>query len=72
MSPPIQEVKAKHERRFLAMPEVVSVGIGLDPEGNPAIIIGLARHHPKTLEQLPKLVDGYPVKVEVIGPVRAL
>ena len=72
MPPTIQEVKAKHEQRLLAMPGVVSVGIGRDPAGNLAIIVGLVRHHPKTVEQLPKLVDGYPIKVEVIGPVRAL
>jgi hypothetical protein len=36
----IQEVKKQHEARFLDMPGVVSVGMGLDPNGNQAIIVG--------------------------------
>jgi hypothetical protein len=54
------------------MPGVVSVGIGQDPEGNLAIMVGLDRHRPETLEDLPEFLEGYPVKTEIIGPVRAL
>ena len=72
MPPTIQEVKAKHEQRLLAMPGVISVGIGRDPEGNLVIMVGLDRHRPQTFKDLPELLDGYPVKVEIIGPVRAL
>ncbi len=58
MSLKIQEVKAKHEDRLLAMPGVVSVGIGRDPDGKSIIIIGLDRPRPETAKQLPKVLDG--------------
>ena len=41
VSPTIQEVKAKHADRLLAMPGVVSVGIGQDPDGQFVIVVGL-------------------------------
>jgi hypothetical protein len=71
MSPTIQEVKAKHSDRLLAMPGVVSVGIGRNPDGTAVIILGLDGPRPDTAKQLPKELDGYPVRVEVIGPVKA-
>ena len=72
MSLSIQEVKAKHEDGLLAMPGVVSVGIGRDPEGQSIIIVGLDGPRPKTVKKLPKQLDGYPVQVKIIGPVKAL
>jgi hypothetical protein len=71
MSFRIREVKAKHEGRFLAMPGVVSIGIGRDPDGKSIIVVGLDRPRPETFKQLPKVLDGYPVRVEIIGPVKA-
>jgi hypothetical protein len=70
-SPTIQEVKAKHEARLLALPGVVSVGIGRDEDGRPAIIVGLDRPRPETEAQLPPSLEGYPMSVQVIGPIKA-
>ena len=69
--PTIQEVNAKYADRLLAMPGVVSVGIGKNPDGQFVIIVGLDGPRQKTVEQLPKVLEGYPVRVEVIGPVKA-
>ena len=71
VSPTIQEVNAKYADRLLAMPGVVSVGIGKNPDGQFVIIVGLDGPRQKTVEQLPKVLEGYPVRVEVIGPVKA-
>ena len=71
MSPTIQEVKAKHSDRLLAMPGVVSVGIGRNPDGTTVIIVGLDGPRPDTVERLPQELEGYPVRVEITGPVRA-
>ena len=71
MSPTIQEVKAKHADRLLAMQGVVSVGIGKEADGKYVIIIGLDGPHSETVDQLPKALDGYPVRVQIIGPVKA-
>jgi hypothetical protein len=58
MTPSIQEVKKKHEARLLALPGVVSVGIGRDPRGNPAVIVGLDSPRPETQAQIPPQLDG--------------
>jgi len=72
MSPSIEEIKKKYTQRLLALPGVLSVGIGKDPDGIPVIIVGLERPQPETQKKLPKTLEGYPVLVEIIGTVKAL
>jgi hypothetical protein len=69
MRPSIQDVKARHARRLLELPGVVSVGIGLHA-GRDTIVIGLDRPRPKTQEQVPGQLEGYPVRAELIGEVK--
>lgn len=71
MPPTIHEVKAKHASRLLALPGVVSVGIGRNAGGDEVIVIGLDRARPETQTRLPTQLDGYPVRREIIGTVRA-
>jgi hypothetical protein len=71
MPPSIQEVKARHEARLMAEPGVVAVGIGRDADGKPAIIVSLDRERPEARASLPAELEGYAVRVQVIGPVRA-
>ena len=67
----IQQVKTKHETRLMAMPGVVSVGIGRNADGQPVIVVGLDRERPETRATVPQELEGHPVRIEVIGPVRA-
>ena len=67
----IKEVKTLHEDRMLRLPGVVSVGIGQDENGNPAIIVGLERPHPETESQLPDRLEGYPVTIRIVGRIKA-
>jgi hypothetical protein len=71
MPPTIQEVKARHAPRFLALPGVVSVGIGRDPDGREMIVIGLDRARAETQARLPTEIEGYRVRTDIIGTVRA-
>ena len=66
----IKDVKTQHEQRLLQLPGVVSVGIGQDENGNPAIIVGLERPDPETESQLPTRLDGYPVVVRIVGRIK--
>jgi hypothetical protein len=68
----IQEAKAKHAEGLLEMPGVVSVGVGLDPEGRPAILVGLDGPCPETCAALPDSLEGYPLRTRVTGPAEAL
>ncbi len=67
----IEQVKASHERELLAQPGVVSVGIGRDDQGRPAIVVGLDKPHPQTQAALPRVLDGYAVRTEIVGTIRA-
>ena len=71
MSPTIQEVKARHAPRLLALSGVMSVGVGRDAEGREVIVIGLDRARPETQAHLPTQLEGYAVRVQVIGTVKA-
>lgn len=68
MSNSISDVKARHEARLLAIPKVVSVGIGQDNNAKPVIIIGVERPGPQSL---PEELDGYPVEIRMLGPIQA-
>lgn len=67
----IQEAKARHAQRLLALPGVVSVGVGRDADGRQVIVIGLDRARPETQARLPAELEGYRVRVRVSGPVKA-
>ena len=71
MESSIQEVKKQHEQRLLGLPGVVSVGIGLDQNSQPAIIIGLDGSNPEIEAQLPTTLEGYPVILKNVGPIKA-
>ncbi len=67
----IKDVKARNAARLLKLPDVVSVGIGRDENGRPAIIVGLERPNPQTESQLPSQLEGYAVRVQIVGRVKA-
>ena len=71
MPPSIQEVKKQHEAEFFKLAGVVSVGIGLDSNGDQAIIVGLERSDPETQSKIPASVEGYPVVVKIVGAIKA-
>ena len=70
MSPSIKEVKIKHEARLMALPGVVSVGIGRAKDGSSAIIVGLDAANPSIETQIPQSLEDYPVVVQVIGTIK--
>jgi hypothetical protein len=71
MPPTIEQVKAAHERRLLALPGVVSVGIGRDDQGRSVIVVGLDKPRPQTEAAVPRELDGYGVRIDVVGMIRA-
>jgi len=55
----------------LELPGVVSVGIGLNKNGQSVIIIGLDGPNAETEAQLPSMLEGYPVEARIVGTVKA-
>lgn len=70
MSPSIQEVKKQHESKLLRMPGVVSVGIGLGSNGKETIVVGLSGSNRATEAKIPAKLDGFPVQVNIVGPIK--
>lgn len=70
MSANIQDVKNNHEAQLMAIPGVVSVGIGLDSDKNSVIIIGIETDDNQLKSSLPKQLDGYTVITRTVGSVR--
>ena len=67
----IREVKARHEQGLLGTPGVVSVGVGLAPGGEQAIIVGVSSNAEALRKQLPNALEGYPVIVQNTGTIKA-
>lgn len=66
----IQQAKEKHQAALLALPGVVSIGIGLSG-GETVIKIGLDGKHPDTEKVLPKALEGYRVVSQHVGAINA-
>lgn len=70
MTVTIETTKARHQAELMALPGVVSVGIGLGSDRAPVIVVGLDHERPDTRARVPARLDGHPVEVRVLGPVR--
>lgn len=64
----IQEVMGEYGNRWMVRPEVTGMGIGRC-DGEPCIVVYLARRLPEDAEPLPTEVEGYTVRTEVVGQV---
>ena len=67
----IKDIKAEHESRLMAMPGVVSVGLGQDEAGNPIIVIGVENEEYSHTLTLPQELHSYPVRFQVMGTIKA-
>jgi hypothetical protein len=70
MDKTIKDVKAKYTETLMAFPGVVSVGIGLNDAGEPAIHLGLDGTNPETESRLPKTLEGHDVVITITGTFR--
>src|SRR5438874_13831755 len=69
----INAVLAAHDKELLAIPDVVGVYVGtLQDRRTPCLKVMLARKNSEAERKIPKVIEGYPVVVEVTGKIRAL
>ncbi len=64
------QVLAQEEARLLAIPGVVSVGIGFGPPGQQALMVGVV--DAGVAARVPRELRGVTVVVTITGPVDAL
>lgn len=70
MSLSIQESRDLHQSSLMAIPGVVSVGIGRDEHGKSIIIVGVKADDPDITSSLPRELDGYTVRYQVLGSIK--
>ena len=63
------EVQHRHIGNLMRIPDVVGTGVGMGPDGLPAIKVFTARHG---VPGIPDWLDSVPVQVEVTGMIVAL
>jgi hypothetical protein len=69
----INAVLAAHDKELLTIPDVVGVYVGtLQDRRTPCLKVMLARKNSEAERKIPKVIEGYPVIVEITGEIRAL
>ena len=69
---PIADVLASHTPELMALPGVVGTYEGALPGGAPAIVVMLARPDAGLERRIPRVLEGWPVVIEVTGEIRAM
>ena len=67
----IKEVLKEHTDDLMAIPGVVGTGQGLC-DGKPCIKVFVIKKTPELQEKISGKLEGYPVKIEETGEIRAL
>lgn len=67
----ILAVKGKYEDELMAVPGVVGVGIG-ECKAKACIIVFIQYRTAQIDREIPETLDGYPVQIEVTGPIKVL
>jgi hypothetical protein len=67
----ILTVKERHEAELMAIPGVVGVGIG-ERDGAEVIVVYVEDRTAEIDRNVPDTLEGYPVLIEVTGPIIAL
>jgi len=67
---PIQAVLKEHTNSLMSLPGVVGTGEG-KCAGQPCIMVLVVKKTPGLLNQIPSAIEGYVVKVEETGEIRA-
>ena len=69
--PAIELVRQHHESELMAVEGVVGVGIS-ECQGEPCIEVYLADESSDARQQIPTYLNGFKVKIEMIGKIEAL
>jgi hypothetical protein len=64
-----EQVRSERESVWMALPGVIGVGVGAREDGAPCLVVFASGPH-EAHKRIPAAVDGYGVRVEVVGDVR--
>jgi hypothetical protein len=69
---PLADVLAAHAPTLMALPGVVGVAEAALPDGRACLRVYVLERTPELDARLPRTLEGWPVDVEVSGPIRAM
>jgi hypothetical protein len=69
---PIADVLAAHTPTLMALPGVVGTYQGARPDGSPMIVVMVAKKSAELERRIPKVLEGWPVTIQVTGEIRAM
>ena len=69
---PLREVLAAHTPDLMKVPGVVGTAESLLDDGRPCILVMVARLTPELKKRIPAEIEGWPVRVQETGEIRAL
>ncbi len=67
----IKSVKKKYEKSWLALDNVVGIGIGLTRAKTPGILISVCKDEASAHSVIPAQVEGIPIEIQCTGPINA-
>ena len=68
----INAVKEDHTKELMSLPGVVGAYVGQLDDGTPCIGVMVVNKTPELEKKIPKMLEGYPVKVDETGEIRPL
>jgi len=68
----IKKIKQKYQSRWLAIPGVVAVGVGLTKNQKPGIIISVSKKFIEESHLIPDEIEGIPIEIVKTGEIKAL
>ncbi len=68
----IKSLKKRYEKKWLTMPAVTAVGIGLLENGGTGLIISVEKDDDTLRNEIPRSMEGIGIEIQVSGPFKAL
>ena len=68
----INQVKEAHTDELMKIPGVVGVYVGALYDGTPCIGVMIVKKRPELKRKIPRVIEGYPVKIDETGEIRPL
>ncbi len=67
----IEEVLQEHTKKLMSLPGVVGTGQGLCDD-RPCMLIFVIKKTPELVQEIPRVIEGYPVRIKETGEIRTL
>lgn len=68
----IKSLKKRYEKKWLAIPAVKAIGIGMLKSGETGLIVSVDKYNDDLRREIPYLLEGVGIEIQESGPFKAL